>query len=177
MDYLIGIMIIFAVIILAKVISSYRSKRAEESTLLHIVTHSDFGTGETLLFKYKDASTKELVEIIVLRFKVDRGSFLPPREGDTTGKLWKPKNLEEVEERARLAAERFIERFGLPTKDAIWYDLPPMFDEKPEELTPYRAGRAAYCLGKQAEDNPFRDDAYLGSEWEEGFYNTMREDS
>ena len=59
-------------------------------------------------------------------------------------------------------AGRFVALAEKAVRDAkvreeIWRNLPYMLDKEPEELTPYQAGRAAYCLGKQAEDNPFRD--------------------
>ena len=39
------------------------------------------------------------------------GSFLPPRQGDTTGRLYIPKSLKEVEERASSDALRLMNRF------------------------------------------------------------------
>ncbi len=40
------------------------------------------------------------------------GTFLPPREGDTTGRLYRPKSLKEVEERAIADVQRLMKRFG-----------------------------------------------------------------
>ncbi len=41
-----------------------------------------------------------------------RGSFLPPREGDTTGRFYIPKSLKEIEERAIKDVARLKKRFG-----------------------------------------------------------------
>ena len=92
----------------------------------------------------------------------DIGALLPPRAGDTTGTLYRPKSIGEGERRALIAAERFRSLFA--TDDI-------------EELSPYQAGIAAYSLGKRDEDNPYRDEDYLGSEWEAGYYYAMRKET
>ena len=45
-----------------------------------------------------------------------------------------------------------------------------------EELSPYEAGIAAYCLGKEEEDNPYHDDEELGTDWEAGYCTASKQD-
>lgn len=85
------------------------------------------------------------------------------------------KNLERLRNLNAIAkgtTDGGFSRRGALLVDSCW----PIPEPEPEELSPYQAGQAAYCLGKEAEDNPFREDAYLGSEWEAGYYNSMKGD-
>lgn len=158
----IAVVIIIGLVIIPKHYP-YLEKRTAASVWLHL----DFDSRETVLLIYKDASRKELVERIVLKTPRDivgRGSFLPPREGDTTGSLYRPKNIEEVTKRVSLAAKELMQRFD----GAIDYDI--------EEFTPFEAGRIAYGLGRGEEDNPYRDNEELGIEWEAGYCEAFRLD-